>query len=54
MKLPNREQADIPQSKLIDYLLSENHAAGRSKAAFFRNFGFDQLNHLVLKNYYTI
>ncbi|HPG41254.1 MAG TPA: hypothetical protein PLP19_19020 [bacterium] len=49
MKLPNREYADIPQTKLIDYLLSENHAVGRSKATFFRNIGFDELNHLLLK-----
>jgi len=44
MKLPNRENAYIPTSKLKDYLLSETHPVGRSKAKFFRNFGFDEIN----------
>jgi hypothetical protein len=44
MKLPNREFAYVPQSKLEDYLLSETHVVGRSKAEFFRKFGFDETN----------
>jgi len=31
-------------SKITDYLLSETHAVGKSKAKFFRSFGFDETN----------
>lgn len=44
MKLPNREKAYIPSSKLKAYLLSETHVVGRGKAKFFRMFGFDETN----------
>lgn len=48
MHLPNREDAFIPSEKLTDYLLSESHIAGRSKARFFRAYGFDNDNvHLL-------
>jgi hypothetical protein len=40
MKLPNHEQAIVPQRKITDYLLSSTHRDGRSKAAFFSRFGF--------------
>lgn len=49
MKLPNREKAYIPFSKLIDYLLSETHITGKSKSKFFRMFGFNESNLDVLK-----
>ena len=39
MKLPNAEQALVPLAKVVDYLLSETHASGRHKAAFFRRYG---------------
>ncbi len=32
MKLPNSENAYVPESKLSDYLLSEKHAVGKAKA----------------------
>jgi len=44
MKLPNRENAYIPLSKLKNYLLSETHVVGRTKAKFLRGFGFDDKN----------
>jgi hypothetical protein len=44
MKLPNRKQADVPLTKLKDYLLSETHAGGKTKAKFFRKCGFDESN----------
>jgi len=44
MQLPNREFAYVPSSKLVDYLLSRTHAVGKSKARFFRRFGFDEKN----------
>jgi hypothetical protein len=40
MKLPNYEQAVVPQAKIVEYLLSLNHEDGRSKARFFLSFGF--------------
>ncbi len=42
MKLPNREQAYIASSKIMGYLLADNHPAGQSKAKFFRLVGFDE------------
>ncbi|MDZ7369526.1 MAG: hypothetical protein ONB43_27270 [candidate division KSB1 bacterium] len=44
MELPNRDKAYIPPSKLKDYLLSETHIVGKSKARFLRAFGFDETN----------
>ena len=41
MKLPNLENAEIPESKITKYLLSTTHRAGKSKASFFMQFGFD-------------
>jgi|SRR3954453_13402978 hypothetical protein len=40
MKLPNDDKAIVPDAKITDYLLSENHRDGRHKAAFFRLFGY--------------
>jgi len=44
MELPNKSHAYIFISKITDYLLSETHIVGRSKARFFRSFGFDETN----------
>jgi hypothetical protein len=38
--IPNMDQAVIPMAKITDYLLSDTHPIGRSKAAFFRGCGF--------------
>jgi hypothetical protein len=40
LKLPNYEQAVVPQRKITDYLLSPNHPDGQSKEKFFTAFGF--------------
>ena len=40
MKLPNAENAQVPQSKITDYLLDVEHIDGQRKAAFFLHFGF--------------
>jgi hypothetical protein len=40
MELPNADKAEISQAKIVSYLLSLKHWAGRSKAAFFRKHGF--------------
>ena len=44
MELPNKSHAYVSISKIADYLLSETHIVGRSKARFFRSFGFDETN----------
>lgn len=54
MELPNKTKAYIPSSKITEYLLSETHAVGKSKAKFFVSLGFgeetiDQLESALLK-----
>ncbi len=44
MELPNKLRASVSVSKIADYLLSETHAVGKSKAKFFRSFGFNETN----------
>jgi uncharacterized protein DUF6883 len=39
-KLPDIDAALIPQKKIVNYLLSETHEAGRDKTNFFKHFGF--------------
>lgn len=39
MELPNKAKAQIPLEKIKDYLLSEAHAVGKSKAKYFRSCG---------------
>ena len=48
MGLPNRENAYIPRSKLIEYLLSETYPVGRGKARSFYAAGFDKTNVDIL------
>ena len=38
--MPNVENAEITQTKVAKYLLSTTHRSGKSKAAFFMQFGF--------------
>jgi hypothetical protein len=40
VKLPNKENARIDRTKIVDYLLAVDHQEGAAKAAFFRRFGF--------------
>ena len=49
MKLPNAASAYVPRSKLSEYLLSETHVVGKSKARFFRRFGFNEKNLALLE-----
>lgn len=49
MKLPNNENAYVPLAKLLDYLLSETHSVGKSKAKLLRSVGFDETNVQMLK-----
>jgi len=38
--VPNCDMAIVDAAKISDYLLSETHPIGRTKARFFRRFGF--------------
>ena len=40
MYLPNANAAEVPENKIVGYLLSTTHTAGKSKAAFFGTHGF--------------
>ncbi|MFP4032553.1 MAG: DUF6883 domain-containing protein [Desulfococcaceae bacterium] len=40
MKVPNCQNAEVPKSKIVDYLLSARHPEGGSKARFFFGWGF--------------
>jgi len=40
MELPNKSRAQVPLEKVTDYLLSETYAVGKSKARYFRSYGF--------------
>jgi hypothetical protein len=44
VEFPNRENAYIPLPKLKEYLLSETHSVGKSKAKLLRSFGFNETN----------
>jgi hypothetical protein len=40
MHLPHIDEAYVPEPKISDYLLADDHPSGRSKALFFDNLGF--------------
>ena len=44
MKLPNNELSIITNEKILDYLLNETHKDGKSKAKFFKSYGFNKQN----------
>lgn len=44
MELPNKLRAYVSIRKIADYLLSETHAVGKTKAKFFRSLGFNETN----------
>lgn len=44
MELPNKENAYVDLEKIRDYLISEKHAVGKSKAKLFRSFGYNEGN----------
>jgi len=49
MKVPDADLAEVSDRKLIDYLLSESHPDGWSKARFFNKFGFKKSAPVTLK-----
>ena len=40
MKLPHADRPEISKAKVVQYLLSSTHRAGRGKARVFSAFGF--------------
>ncbi|WP_423855949.1 hypothetical protein HHS34_007240 [Acidithiobacillus montserratensis] len=46
--LPNLDRAWVPVAKITDYLLSQSHPIGRTKASFFLACGFVPENPQVL------
>ena len=40
MKVPNCQHAEVPESKIVDYLLSPGHPEGAPKARFIFGWGF--------------
>lgn len=59
MKVPNNDRASIPIEKIRDYLLSNSHPIGKSKAVFFNKIGYNlekidllskELNRIILEN----
>ena len=40
MKLPHADRVEVPQAKVVQYLLSSTPRADRGKAGFFSAFGF--------------
>jgi hypothetical protein len=44
MKLPGIENAEVGETKIVRYLLSTTHRAGKSKAAFFTELVFPRTN----------
>jgi hypothetical protein len=49
MKIPNNTEAIVDANKITDYLLSETHEQGKSKAAFFKRFGFDSSSSTIFE-----
>jgi hypothetical protein len=41
-EFPYRDRAEVPMAKVRDYLLSETHPVGRTKAHFFKTLGYRQ------------
>ncbi len=48
MGLPDADKAEISEAKIVRYLLSSTHPAGRSKAEFFGKHGFTVKNWRAL------
>lgn len=44
MELPNKANAFVSIRKVSEYLISETHAVGKSKAKYFRSLGFNEQN----------
>lgn len=50
-QLPYAESAFVPQEKILDYLLSEEHPFGRHKAKLFLRYGFTRENWQIFRDH---
>jgi hypothetical protein len=48
VKLPDFEKAEVPETKITEYLLNEAYPSNQGKAAFFLSFGFTLANWTAL------
>lgn len=49
-QLPHSERAFVPDDKILNYLLSEDHPVGRHKAKLFIRYGFTRDNWHILRD----
>jgi len=49
-RLPHLDRAVVPESKIVNYLLSVRHSGGRAKARFLESFGFRLRDRHMLRN----
>jgi hypothetical protein len=48
-RLPHLDRAVVPETKIVNYLLSVSHSSGRAKARFLKGFGFRAQDWLMLR-----
>jgi hypothetical protein len=48
-RLPHLDRAVVPETKIVNYLLSVSHSSGRAKARFLKGFGFRAQDWPVLR-----
>jgi len=49
-RLPHLDHAVVPEAKIVNYLLSARHSAGRAKARFLEGFGFSAGEWQILRD----
>jgi hypothetical protein len=49
-RLPHLDRAVVPETKIVNYLLSVRHSGGRAKARFLESFGFRVRDWHVLRD----
>jgi hypothetical protein len=49
-RLPYLDRAVVPETKIVNYLLSARHSGGRAKARFLESFGFRAEDWHVLRD----
>ncbi|MBV8753778.1 MAG: hypothetical protein JO328_13040 [Hyphomicrobiales bacterium] len=49
-RLLHLDRAIVPRAKIVNYLLSDRHSGGRSKAQFLAHFGFRAQDWHILRD----
>jgi len=49
LRKPKKENCIVQKDKIVEYILNENHDIGKSKARFFKSFGFSTASFEVLQ-----